>query len=183
MSEGIAAASGATRRAATAMAAPVPIALEGQRPLPFDDPTLALRVLRGHVDLFAMEQIEGGGSGQRHHVLRAEAGATIFGLPTVAAADGNTPISVIAVGGQETQVIVGHRDSSAERDVIDAWVALLSEAIAVATLEPDAQPAEIGSRLMLTSGQVIRATGRNGLGRHRGGHGRAHGHAACLGDP
>ncbi len=160
MSEGIAAASGATRRMAATAASPVPIALEGQRSLAFDDTTLALRVFRGHVDLFAVEQIASGGVGQRHHVLRAEAGAMLFGVPAVAAAGGNPAISVIAVGGQDTQVVVGYRDGSADRGAVDAWVRLLSEAVAVATLEPDGLPAEIGARLALTPGQVIRAPGR-----------------------
>jgi NHLM bacteriocin system ABC transporter ATP-binding protein len=157
MSEGLAAGGGATLRAGFAAAEPVPIALEAQRPLAFDDTTLALRVLRGHVDLFAVAQTEDGRAGQRHHILRAEAGATVFGLPSVTGDVGNTAIRVIAVGGQETQVIVGKRDAGSEREVIDGWVRLFSEAIAVATLEPGAQAARIGSPLLLAPGEVIRA--------------------------
>lgn len=157
MSEGLAAGGGAALRMAATGAASVPIALEAQRPLSFDDATLALRVLRGHVDLFAVARTENGETGQRHHMLRAEAGATAFGLPSVAAADGDTAISVIAVGGQETQVVVGHRDGVGEREAIDAWVRLFSEAISVATLEPGAQPARVGSHLVLAPGEVIRA--------------------------
>jgi NHLM bacteriocin system ABC transporter ATP-binding protein len=157
MSEGLASGSGATARAGAAAAEPVPIALEAQRPLAFDGQTLALRVLRGHVDLFAVEQTAGGEAGQRHHMLRAEAGATIFGLPPVAAANGHPAVSVIAVGGQDTQVVTGHRDAIAEREVIDGWVVLLSEAIAVATLDAGAQQARIGSDLLLAKGGMIRA--------------------------
>jgi len=157
MSEGLAATGAATLRTVSAAAEPVPIALEAQRPLAFDDASLALRVLRGHVDLFAVEQIEGRAAGQRRHMLRAEAGATIFGLPPVVSADDNKAIGFIAVGGQDTQVVVGHRDAVAEREVIDAWVTLLSVAIAVATLEPGAQAVRVGSHLLLAPGEVVRA--------------------------
>ena len=96
MSERIASASAVPRHTAAAIATPVPIALESQRPLPLDDATLALRVLSGHVDLFAVEPIDGAGRGQRHHLLRAEAGAVVFALPEVETGS-KTPISMIAV--------------------------------------------------------------------------------------
>jgi NHLM bacteriocin system ABC transporter ATP-binding protein len=160
MSDGYTSAPGAPRRMVAAIATPVPIALESQRPLPIDDAALALRVLRGHVDLFAVEQIDGGGRGQRHHLLRAEAGATIFGLPGVEAAGGKTPIGVIAVGGQDTQIVVDNRDNLSDRALIDAWVTHLSAAIASEALDVSAQPAEIGSKPMPARGQVIRAPGR-----------------------
>jgi NHLM bacteriocin system ABC transporter ATP-binding protein len=161
MSEGIATASGVPRHTA-AIATPVPIALESQRPLPLDDATLVLRVLSGHVDLFAVEQIEGTGRGQRHHVLRAEPGALVFALPLAVTGGetGRTPLRMIAVGGQETQVLIVHRDGSADRGLIDAWVALLSGAIASEIPEQGAQAAEFGSRPMLAAGEVIRAPHR-----------------------
>jgi NHLM bacteriocin system ABC transporter ATP-binding protein len=155
MSEGIASASGAPRHIAAATVTPVPIALESQRPLPLNDAALALHVLSGHLDLFAVEQIDGT-KGQRHHVLRAEPGALVFGLPQ-ADNGGNTPISMIAVGGQETQILIGHRNDCADRGLIDSWVALLSAAIASEPPEPSAQAAEFGSRPVLAAGEVIRA--------------------------
>jgi NHLM bacteriocin system ABC transporter ATP-binding protein len=159
MSERIASASAVPRHTAAAAATPVPIALESQRPLPLDDAALALRVLSGHVDLFAVEQIDGAGRGQRHHLLRAEAGAVVFALPRVETGS-KSPVSMIAVGGLETQVLVGHRDDCADRGQIDAWVTLLSAAIASETLEQNAQAAAIGSSPVLAAGQVIRAPGR-----------------------
>jgi NHLM bacteriocin system ABC transporter ATP-binding protein len=159
MSEGIASASGAPRHTVAAIATPVPIALESQRPLPLDDANLALRVLSGHIDLFAVEQIDPTSRGQRHHVLRAEPGALVFALPQ-AETGGTPPIRMIAVGGQETQVLIVHRDGCADRVLIDAWVAQLSGAIATETVEPSAQVAEVGSSLELAAGQVIRAPGR-----------------------
>jgi hypothetical protein len=144
MSEGKASSSGAPRHTAAAIATSVPIALESQRPLPLDDATLALRVLSGHVDLFAVEQIDGTSRGQRHHLLRAEPGALVFALPQVKTG-GKTPLRMIAVGGQETQVLIVHRDGCADRGLIDAWVALLSGTIATETLEQSAQAAEVGS--------------------------------------
>jgi NHLM bacteriocin system ABC transporter ATP-binding protein len=159
MSERIASASAVPRHTAAAIATPVPIALESQRPLPLDDATLALRVLSGHVDLFAVEPIDGAGRGQRHHLLRAEAGAVVFALPEVETGS-KTPISMIAVGGLETQVLIGHRDDCADRGLIDAWVTLLSAGIASETLEQNAQAAAIGSSPVLAAGQVIRAPGR-----------------------
>ena len=157
MSEGFATGGGVALRTGIAATEPVPIPLEAQRPLAFDDVGLALRVMRGHVDLFAVEKIESMGAGQRRHVLRAEAGVTIFGLPAIAGADDISAMSFIAVGSQDTQVVVGPRDGFAAREAIEAWVAFLSEAISVATLEPSAQAARVGSSSMLGPGDVIRA--------------------------
>lgn len=145
--------------AAAAIPIPAPIALESQRPLPIDDATLVLRVVRGHVDLFAVEQSDGAGKGQRHHLFRVEAGAMIFGLPGVADVKG-TPISVIAVGGQEAQVLVDHRDRCTDRGQIDAWAVMVSAAIASSIFDAGAQPAEIGTRPVLAPGELFRAPGR-----------------------
>lgn len=153
---------GAPRRTVAAIATPVPIALERQRPLPIGDAALALRVLCGHVDLFAVEQVDGASRGQRHHLLRAEAGAVIFGLPGVEAAAGNTPIGVIAVGGQDTQILIDRRESCSDGGLVDGWVALLSEAIASETFAASAQHAEIGSAPKLAVGEVLRAGRRVG---------------------
>jgi hypothetical protein len=146
---------GASRR--IAIATPTPIALESQRPLTIDDAVLVLRVVRGHVDLFAVEQRDGVSIGQRHHLFRVEAGAMIFGLPGGAQASGTTPINVIAVGGKEAQIVIDERDRCSDRGPIDVWVEQLSHAIASITLDAGAEPAEIGSRLGLAPGQVLRA--------------------------
>src|SRR5271154_3237908 len=101
---------GASRRITAAIATPAPIALESRRPLAIDDAVLVLRVVRGHVDLFAVDQLDGVSTGRRHHMFRVEAGAMIFGLPGVAHASGAIPISLIAVGGQDAQIVVEDRD-------------------------------------------------------------------------
>jgi NHLM bacteriocin system ABC transporter ATP-binding protein len=150
---------GASRRIAAAIATPAPIALESRGPLAIDDAVPVLRVVRGHVDLFAVEQLDGVSTGQRHHLFRVEAGAMIFGLPGVAHARRAIPISVIAVGGQDAQIVVEDRDRCSDPGLIDAWVTQLSSAIASTALDTGAELAEIGSRPELAKGQVLCAPG------------------------
>ncbi|WP_051389561.1 NHLP bacteriocin export ABC transporter permease/ATPase subunit [Bradyrhizobium sp. Ec3.3] len=146
----------APRRPGTASA---PVALESHRPLPINDVDLVLHVVSGYVDLFAVRESGNGAPSRRHHLFRVEQGAVIFGLPTIG--DGNgTSLSVIAVGGLETEVMIVHRGRFADRDAIDAWTALVSEIIATSPRGAVVQQAAIGSRYALASGDILRLSGQ-----------------------
>ncbi len=137
----------------------VPVALESHRPLPANDVDLVLHVVRGYVDLFAVRALGSGAPSRRHHLFRVEQGGVIFGLPGIS--DGNgTSMSVIAVGGLGTQVLVDHRGRFADRDAIDIWTARVSEIIATPPRGVVVLQAAIGSSYALASGDILRLSGQ-----------------------
>ena len=54
--------------------------LSARSPLLLDDPGTACRVVSGHVDLFAVELVEGEARGRRHGIGRVAAGEALFGV-------------------------------------------------------------------------------------------------------
>ncbi|TFV49240.1 NHLP bacteriocin export ABC transporter permease/ATPase subunit [Bradyrhizobium niftali] len=139
--------------------AAAPIALESHRPLPIDDIDLVLDVVRGYVDLFAVRESTDGGPSRRHHMFRVEQGGVVFGLPSISDGNGNS-MTVIAVGGLETKVMIGDRGHYGDRDLIDAWTGLVSGIVATPAQGAIVQQAAIGSRYTLASGGVLRLPGR-----------------------
>src|SRR5439155_5607716 len=121
-----------------------PVALESHRPLPINDVELVLHVVRGYVDLFAVRESAAGGPSRRHHLFRVEQGAVVFGLPGIGDGNGNS-VTVIAVGGLETEIVIDHRGRFADRDAIDAWTAHVSEIIATSPQGAVVEQAAIGS--------------------------------------
>lgn len=140
-------------------AAAAPIALESHRPLPIDDIDLVLDVVRGYVDLFAVKESTDGGPSRRHHMFRVEQGGVVLGLPGISDGSGNS-MTVIAVGGLETKVVIGDRGHYADWDRIDAWTGLVSGIVATPAQGAIVQQAAIGSRYTLASGDVLRLPGR-----------------------
>jgi NHLM bacteriocin system ABC transporter ATP-binding protein len=143
----------------SADAAFAPTALESHRPLPINDVDLVLHVTRGYVDVFAVRETAAGEPSRRHHLFRVEEGAVVFGLPGISDASGNS-IVVIAVGGLETEVVIDNRGRFSDRDGIDAWTALVSGIITASAKSAVVQPAMIGSRYALVSGDTLRLSGR-----------------------
>lgn len=140
-------------------AASAPIALESHRPMPINDVDLVLHVVRGYVDLFAVRESASGEPSRRHHLFRVEQGAVIFGLPGISDGNGNS-VTVIAVGGLETEIVIDHRGRFADRAAIDAWTAHVSEIIATSPQGAVVEQAAIGSRYTLASGDILRLSGR-----------------------
>lgn len=140
-------------------AASAPMTLESHRPMPINDVDLVLHIVRGYVDLFGVRESVSGEPSRRHHLFRVEQGAVVFGLPGISDGNGNS-VTVIAVGGLETEVVIDHRGRFADRDAIDAWTALVSGIIATSPQGAVVEQAAIGSRYTLASGDILRLSGR-----------------------
>jgi NHLM bacteriocin system ABC transporter ATP-binding protein len=133
------------------------IALDGRRPWSLGDHERVLRIVAGHVDLFA-QPIGAGSERPRHHLFRVESGEIILGLPNV----GGTadPIGVIAVGGPGTEVLVAARESIGDIALIEAWIARLGAATAGTAVDWTVREAEAGSLVELAPGEQLRAAAR-----------------------
>jgi NHLM bacteriocin system ABC transporter ATP-binding protein len=140
-------------------AASAAVALDSHRPLPINDVDLVLHVVHGYVDLFAVRETAAAEPSRRHHLCRVGEGATVFGLPAISDQNGNS-MAVIAVGGLDTEVVIDNRGRLVDRDAIDAWIALLSGIVAASPEGAIVQQAAIGSRYALTSGDILRLSGR-----------------------
>ena len=105
------------------------IALDSRRPWSLDDRGRVLRIVTGHVDVFAVRS-GAGVERPRHHLFRLESGEIVMDLPgTGGAIDA---VGVIAVGGPGAEVLMVPRESIGERAVIEAWIARISSATAEA---------------------------------------------------
>ncbi|MFI4987171.1 MAG: NHLP bacteriocin export ABC transporter permease/ATPase subunit [Alphaproteobacteria bacterium] len=136
---------------------PEAVALDGHRPRLIDDPQRAMRVTSGHVDIFAVPAAEGGPAGARRHLFRVESGGIILGLPRVEADGAAGRIDVLAVGGQAAEALVVDRRSLVDVAEVEAWIGLLSAAIATAAADRLAPPAEPGASLALERGERLAA--------------------------
>ena len=130
--------------------------LDGRRPYALDDCGRALRVIRGHVDLFAVPIAEDHAS-TRRHLCRVEKDEIILGLP-VAAVDGEARrIRVLAVGGQDAEGLVFDRRLIKDPTALETWIVHLSSVLLGATATWEAREAKIGASLHLATGEQLRA--------------------------
>ncbi|MET4210037.1 NHLM bacteriocin system ABC transporter ATP-binding protein [Bradyrhizobium sp. LA2.1] len=141
------------------VASSAPVALESHRPLPIDDVDRVLHVVRGYVDIFAVRETAAGEPSRRHHLFRVEQGGVVFGLPGICDASSNS-LAAIAVGGLETEIVIGRRGRFADRDRIDAWTAQVAGLIAASPAGALVQQAAIGSQYTLASTEFLRLSGR-----------------------
>ena len=101
------------------------IALDSRRPWSLDDRGRVLRIVTGHVDVFAVRS-GAGAERPRHHLFRLESGEIVMDLPgTGGAIDA---VGVIAVGGPGAEVLMVPRESIDERALIETWIARISAA-------------------------------------------------------
>lgn len=144
-------------------------------PFLINDPGQIWLVLNGSVDLFAVPLVEGQMAGVGTHLLRVNAGALIFGMPTFAdpaatSAGGHAEIGLRAVATMGTQLFRARRSDIEKDDFdiivvdwIDRWISQLAEVIAPAGgprstgfLEADPQvPVAAGAILVPQRGDVI----------------------------
>ena len=93
------------------------IALDSRRPWSLDDRGRVLRIVTGHVDVFAVRSCAGA-ERPRHHLFRLESGEIVMDLPgTGGAIDA---VGVIAVGGPGAEVLMVPRESIDEVVVVVA---------------------------------------------------------------
>ena len=133
------------------------IALDTRRPWPLDDRGRILRIVTGHVDLFAVRS-GAGAERTRHHLFRLETGEIIVDLPR---AGGTTDaVGVIAVGGPGAEVLVVARESIGELALMEAWIARISAATVGAAVDWTVREAGAGSAFELAPGDQLRGAAR-----------------------
>ena len=102
------------------------VALDPRRPLVLDRRGRAMRLLSGHVDLFAVSVASGKPETARHHLLRIEPGEIFADLLDTTDA---SEIQLIGVAGAGTE-IVAMRFEDCSDGALEAWLARLSKLIA-----------------------------------------------------
>jgi NHLM bacteriocin system ABC transporter ATP-binding protein len=105
------------------------IVLDGRRPRLLDHKGHVLRVLSGHVDLFAVIVKGGRSEAARQHLLRIESGEIIPDLPDRVGADGEC-LQVIAVGGLGTDAQMVPRCACEDAALIHEWIGKLARVVA-----------------------------------------------------
>jgi NHLM bacteriocin system ABC transporter ATP-binding protein len=136
------------------------VPLDGRRPRLLDDPSRALFVNAGHVDLFAVLVAEGAAAGARRHLCRIEAGDLILGLPFVECEGRAERVGVLAAGGQGAEAQVIDRALIDGGKALEIWIARLCSAIPETAAGWGAREAEPGAELELKAGQQLRAPAR-----------------------
>jgi NHLM bacteriocin system ABC transporter ATP-binding protein len=144
----------AVQRSAEQLAEGERVPLDARRPRLVEAGT-AMRLARGHADLFAVAIADGAAAGPRRHLCRIEAPELILGLPLAQGPD-RAPIGVLAVGGQGAEAVVLDR-ALIKDDALAGWIAKLGLAIADMTAGWDAREAERGGVYELEAGQQLRA--------------------------
>ena len=133
------------------------IALDSRRPWSLDDRGRVLRIVTGHVDVFAVRS-GAGAERPRHHLFRLESGEIVMDLPGTGGAIG--AVGVIAVGGPGAEVLMVPRESIGERALIEAWIARISSATVGTAVDWTAREAGAGSAFELAPGEQLRGAAR-----------------------
>ncbi len=106
---------------------PARIPLDSRRPHRLDSRTDALRVVAGHVEVFAMETAPGGAAGARHHLFRVETGGVLLGFPGPDAEEAGG-VAILAVGGSDAQAVPEPR-GGIDGPALAQWIGHLAGAI------------------------------------------------------
>jgi NHLM bacteriocin system ABC transporter ATP-binding protein len=133
------------------------MALDGRRPWALGNSERVLRIVAGHVDLFAVHTV-GGTERPRHHLFRVASGEIIMDLPS--AAGGMDPVDVIAVAGPGTDVLVAARERIGELALIEGWIARVSAATVGTAADWTVREAGAGSAFELAPGEQLRGAAR-----------------------
>ena len=97
------------------------LAADPRRPILLNDRDEVLRVITGHVDIFAMEA-----SGTRHHLFRVEAGEIVLDLHT-ACEQSPGRLHIVAIGGPEAELVAVSRTEIECSDELRKSITCLSE--------------------------------------------------------
>jgi NHLM bacteriocin system ABC transporter ATP-binding protein len=107
-----------------AAGAPGRIRLDDRHPRLLDHHGHVLRVVAGHVDLFAVGIADGKAQTARQHLFRVESGEIIPGISS------HDSAQVIAVGGDSAEAIVLRHEELDDETIVDAWITKLARVIA-----------------------------------------------------
>jgi len=129
--------------------------LDARQPRAMDDPSAALRIIAGYVDLFAVP-VTDGVAGARHHICRIEAPGILVGLPPVTTETRGSLVTALGVAGQGTEAELLDRIALG-RDELEHWVSSLAEAIGTTGAAWETREAISGNALVLKPAEVLRA--------------------------
>jgi NHLM bacteriocin system ABC transporter ATP-binding protein len=128
----------------------------------FMAPGDTLSVRKGFVDLFWVELRDGAVHGARRHVIRIEAGASVFGTPILARS--GAPVgALMGVGGLDSEIVTQPwadliaGDAKQGSAIIDAWIAGLSHAAWTRPMGDRHSVAQPGKQIELLPDGVVRA--------------------------
>ena len=131
------------------------LAVDPRRPILLNDRDEVLRVITGHVDIFAMET-----SGTRHHLFRVEAGEIVLDLHT-ACEQSPGRLHIVAIGGPEAELVAVSRTEIECSDELCRWITCLSE-LTVMSAASDNGPELIGGEAIeLQAGELCRGPKRS----------------------
>ena len=129
--------------------------LDARQPRAMDDPSVALRIIAGYVDLFAVP-VTDGVAGARHHICRIEAPGILVGLLPVTIETRGSLVTALGVAGQGTEAELLDR-TALGRDELEHWVSSLAEAIGTTGAAWETREAISGNALVLKPAEVLRA--------------------------
>lgn len=140
------------------------VALENRAPLSLEDSAFVYLIVEGNVELFAIPSGEGGASGTRVRFLSVPNGELLFGIPT-----GSAELRMIATGVVGTTLLrlplwefqqlareEAYRDEIA--DLVDSWVACLSQMLATRVGSPKLDIVLSAGRRAVAKNQTIGCT-------------------------
>jgi hypothetical protein len=131
------------------------LAVDPRRPILLNDRDEVLRVITGHVDIFAMET-----SGTRHHLFRVEAGEIVLDLHT-ACEQSPGRLHIVAIGGPEAELVAVSRTEIECSDELCKWITCLSELTVMSAASDDGPELIGGEAIELQAGELCRGPKRS----------------------
>ena len=131
------------------------LAVDPRRPILLNDRDEVLRVITGHVDVFAMET-----SGTRHHLFRVEAGEIVLDLHT-ACEQSPGRLHIVAIGGPEAELVAVSRTEIECSDELCKWITCLSELTVMSAASDDGPELIGGEAIELQAGELCRGPKRS----------------------
>src|SRR3954451_9797536 len=104
------------------------LTFDGRHPKLLDHRGHALEVTAGHVDVFAVNLVEGNVAGARHHLFRVESGEIVLDLQEGFSRSG-LQIQVLAVGSPNAAARLVPRTDIASFDPVASWIRQLARLI------------------------------------------------------
>ena len=143
-----------------AVGEPARIQLDARQPKRLDHQGVALQVVTGHVDVFAIDMSNDNAIGARHHLFRVESGGILLDLDNSAQC-GSFQTQIIAVGGPGAEVAVLPHAAFRSFDLIEEWIARLAQLVAGPNPNWEMREVADGGETVIASGERRRGPVRN----------------------
>ena len=136
------------------------IVLDARHPRLLDHREHVLEVVAGHVDIFAVNPLDGNSQGARHHLFRIEHGEVILDLQEAGDSAGRRP-QIIAVGGPGAEVLALPRRDLPSFDPVARWITRLAALMADQNPSWEMRELTPGAAVTITPGERCRGPVRN----------------------